>query len=153
MDLVAIEDGTVVFWEVKMVNDPRIRCKAPFEEDKSPHVMEQLSHYRLFLKQDSHVEQIKVAYLKTAKLLVELRKLADKIGPTLALGRSIMDASQANRLDVAPRAALVVVDLPEPEDNKGSWKSWKTIHEAKLQNKMPMLVLERPGPLMLAGLQ
>ena len=68
-DLVAIEDGTVVFWEVKTINDSRIRCKAEFEEDKSPHVLEQLSHYRDFLRQDQHVDQIKVAYLHTAKLI------------------------------------------------------------------------------------
>ena len=87
MDLVAIEDGTVVFWEVKTVNDSRIRCKAEFQEDKSPHVLEQLSHYRDFLKQDSHVEQIEVAYLHTAKLLVKLRALADKkYGPRVGVG-------------------------------------------------------------------
>jgi hypothetical protein len=35
MDLVAIEDRKVVFWEVKTVDDSRIRCRAEFEEDKS----------------------------------------------------------------------------------------------------------------------
>ena len=125
MDLVAIEDGRVVFWEVKTVDDSRIRCNADFLEDKFPHVLEQLSHYRDFLEQDSHVELVEFAYRNTAKLLVDLRRLADKIGPTLALGRSIKDASEAQRLDVARLAALVVVDLPEPEANKGPWKSWK----------------------------
>lgn len=42
MDLVAIENGKVVFWEVKTVDDSRIRCKAKFEEDKSPHVLRSL---------------------------------------------------------------------------------------------------------------
>ena len=102
MDLVAIEDGTVVFWEVKTVNDSRIRCKAEFEEDKSPHVLKQLSNYRVFLEQDSHLEQVESAYRNTAELLVELRALADKIGPTLELGPSIIAASQADRLAVAP---------------------------------------------------
>jgi len=39
MDLVAIEDGSVVFWEVKTANDSRIRCKADFLADKFPHVL------------------------------------------------------------------------------------------------------------------
>lgn len=149
MDLVAIEDGTVVFWEAKTVNDGRIRCRAAFEEDKSPHVLKQLSNYRLFLEQDAHPRQVESAYRNTAALLVKLRELADEIGPKLVLGRSIVAASQADRLAVAPLAALVVVDLPT--DNKRAWRSWKAIHESKLSGKIPMRVLESPGPLVFAG--
>lgn len=151
MDLVAIEDGRVVFWEVKTVDDSRIRCNADFLEDKFPHVLEQLSHYRDFLEQDSHVELVEFAYRNTARLLVDLRRLADKIGPTLALGRSIKDASEAQRLDVARLAALVVVDLPEPGANKGPWKSWKETHETKLEGKIPMRVFENAELLKFAG--
>jgi hypothetical protein len=151
MDLVAIEDGTVVFWEVKTVNDGRIRCRAEFEEDKSPHVLRQLSNYRVFLAQAQHVEQVESAYRKAAKLLVKLRALADKIGPARALGPSIIAASLADRLDVAPVAALVVVDLPK--DNKQAWTSWKASHEDKLLGKIPMRVLESPGLLVFAGAQ
>jgi hypothetical protein len=151
MDLVAIEDGTVVFWEVKTVNDSRIRCRAEFEENKFPHVLKQLSNYRVFLEQDSHIEQVELAYRNTDKLLVKLRKLADKIGPTLALGPSIIAASQAQRLAVAHLAALVVVDLPK--DNKQAWTSWKASHEGKLLGKIPMRVLESPGLLVFAGAQ
>jgi len=151
MDLVAIEDGTVVFWEAKTVNDGRIRCRAEFLEDKFPHVLEQLSHYRVFLEQDWHLEQVERAYRHTAGLLVAMRALADEIGPAFALGHSIVAASQADRLAVAPLAALVVVDLPA--DNKRAWKSWKSSHEVKLLGKIPMRVLESPGPLVFAGAQ
>lgn len=151
MDLVAIEAGTVVFWEVKTVNDSRIRCRVDFEEDKSPEVLKQLSSYRVFLQQDSHIEQVKLAYQNTAKLLVELRALADKIGPTWTLGESIIAASTAGKLDVALLAALVVVDLPA--DNKRAWTSWKASHEGKLEGKLPMRVLEGAGLLVYAGAQ
>jgi hypothetical protein len=151
MDLVAIEDGTVVFWEAKTVNDGRIRCRADFEADKSPHVLEQLSRYRRFLEQDYHLEQVERAYRHTAGLLVAMRALADEIGPKLALGRSIIAASQADRLAVAPLAALVVVDVLA--DNKRAWTSWKASHEDKLLGKIPMRVLESPGPLVFAGAQ
>jgi hypothetical protein len=153
MDLVAIEDGKVVFWEVKTVDDSRIRCRAEFEEDKFPEVLKQLSNYRLFLEQDSHVELVEIAYRKTAKILVDLRALADenKIGPALALGPSIVAASHAARLDVAPLAALVVVDVPV--DNKRAWKSWKAGHESKLSGRIPMRVMESAGPLKYAGAQ
>jgi hypothetical protein len=156
MDLVAIENRTVVFWEVKTVDDSRIRCRAEFENDKSPEVLKQLSNYRVYLEKQSHVEHVRSAYLNTAKLLVELRALADKIGPQLALGASIMDASQVNTLDVAPLANLVVVDLQTaPKGPKGpAWRSWKASHEEKLKgNNIPMLVLERPALLVLEGAQ
>jgi hypothetical protein len=151
MDLVAIEDGTVVFWEAKTVNDSRIRCKAGFQEDKSPHVLKQLCNYRIFLEQDCHREQVESAYRDTAKILVKLRALADEnnIGPKLELGPAIIAASQADRLTVAPRAALVVVDLLS--DNKRAWRSWKATHEPKLSGKIPMRVLESAGPLVFAG--
>jgi len=148
MDLVAIENGTVVFWEVKTILNSEILCEAALEEDKFPPVLEQLAKYRVFLEQDSHPKLVQDAYRNTAKLLVKLRKLADKLGPALALGSSIVTASQADTLAVASRAALVVVDLPE--DNKRNWNSWKASHEGKLKGKIPMCVLENPGPLVFA---
>lgn len=80
-----------------------------------------------------------------------MRRLADKIGPHLALGPSISAASKADRLGVAPSAALVVVDLPA--DNGRAWKSWKATHERKLSGKIPMRVLESPGALIYKGAQ
>jgi hypothetical protein len=157
MDLVAIENGKVVFWEAKTVDDSRIRCRAEFEKDKSPHVLQQLSNYGVFLAQEGHLERVEYAYLETAKLLVKLRALADKIGPTLALGRSIIAASQAASLAVAPLASLVVVDLQADKpagtswEASPAWKSWKAIHEGKLKGKIPMRVLESAGPLVFAG--
>ena len=154
MDLVAIENGKVVFWEVKTVDDSRIRCRAEFEEDKSPHVLKQLSHYRVFLKEDPHIERVESAYRSAAGFLVKLRALADEnnIGPALKLGDRIVAASQAHRLDVARLANLVVVDLKEAPKGP-AWTSWKSSHEAKLKGKIPMLVLERPGLLVFAGAQ
>lgn len=149
MDLVAIESGKVVFWEVKTVNDSRIRCNADFEEDNFPHVVKQLSNYRVFLEQPSHVEQVETAYRNTAKRLVDLRELANKIGPALKLGDSIVAASQARRLDVARLANLVVVDLKATPKGP-AWTSWKSKHEVKLKGKIPMLVLESPARLELA---
>jgi hypothetical protein len=153
MDLVAIEDGTVVFWEVKTIINGDIRCNADFLADKFPHVLEQLSHYRAFLGEAEHVKQVESAYRNAAKILVALRALAEEneIGPALALGDRIIAASKAHRLAVAPRAALVVVDLPA--DNGRAWTNWKASHEGKLLGKIPMRVLESPELLVFAGAQ
>lgn len=151
MDLVAIENRTVVFWEVKTILNSEIRCEAAFEEDKFPPVLEQLAKYRVFLEQHSHPELVQVAYRNTAKLLVKLRALADDVGPVLPLGPSIVAASQADKLAVAPHAALAVVDLLA--DQKRAWTSWKASHEGKLKGKIPMLVLENPERLKFSDTQ
>jgi hypothetical protein len=148
MDLVAIENETVVFWEVKTVDDSRLRCRAEFEEDKFPEVLKQLSHYRDYLRRDSHSEQVESAYRSTAKILVKLRALADKIGPVSPLGASIIAASQVDTLAVAPRANLVVVDVESDHPERTAWTSWKRSHEGKLKDT-PMLVLELPALLKL----
>lgn len=117
-------------------------------------MLEQLSHYRVFLKEDAHIEQVESAYRNAAGFLVKLRALADenKIGPALKLGDSIVKASQARRLDVARLANLVVVDLKAPPKGP-AWTSWKSSHEAKLKGKIPMLVLESSALLVLADSQ
>jgi hypothetical protein len=148
MDLVAIEDETVVFWEVKTVDDSRLRCRAEFEEDKYPEVLKQLSHYRVYLGHDSHIEQVESAYRSTAKILVKLRALADKVGPVSPLGASIIAASQVDTLAVARRANLVVVDVESDHPERTAWTSWKSRHEGKLRDT-PMLVLELPALLKL----
>jgi len=149
MDLVAIENGTVVFWEAKTIVNSEIRCRAEFKADKSPRVLKQLANYRLFLAQPKHPDLVESAYRNTAELLVKLRALADAIGPAISLGPSIVAASRAKILGVAPQAALVVVDLPA--DKKRAWASWKADHESKLSGKIPMRVLESPGPLVYPG--
>lgn len=152
MDLVTIENGKVVFWEVKTVDDSRIRCRAEFEEDKFPEVLEQLFHYRVYLGQDLHIAQVESAYREAAGHLVKLRALADKIDPRWPLGHSIVDASRSERLDVARLANLVVVDL-QAAPKGAAWTSWKASHEKKLKGKIPMLVLENPEPLKIADAQ
>jgi len=100
--------------------------------------------------------QVEGGYRNTAKLLVALRALADEnqIGPALELGPSVVAASRADRLAVAPLAALVAVDLPKHQaDHKWAWTSWKASHEGKLKGKIPMRVLERPELLVFAGAQ
>jgi hypothetical protein len=130
-----------------------------FEEDKFPHVLEQLSKYRIFLAQVPNVEQVESAYREAAKRLVELRALADAVRARageseLKLGASIIAASRAVSLTVAPVAALVVVGLgPDHEEAEGAWKNWTGSHEGKLSGKISMRVLESPGRLVFAGAQ
>lgn len=145
MDLVAIEEQQVVFWEAKTITDGRIRCRADYEQELRPEVLRQLAKYRHFLAHERHVELVEVAYRQAAAILVELRALADLCGDAFDLGDEIVSASKAANLTVAASAALVVLD--EPDDAGRAWRSWKAGHEAKLAGRIPMLVQRSPGRL------
>jgi hypothetical protein len=150
MDLVAIEHGSVVFWEAKTVDDARIRCRG-----EAPEVLEQLASYAEFLRQDAHVWRIQTAYRQTAGLLVRLSQLAESLGNPIELSAAIIGAASAPKLDVSRSAGLVVVALGEFDDERQSglraWTNWKRDHEAKLVGKAPLRVLEVPGPLIFQG--
>jgi len=120
--------------------------------------LEQLSHYRAYLKHEPHKSQIKRAYQNTAERLVELGGLADKIRARagqspLPLGHEIVAATRPNDIDVATEAALVVVGLPAEHKEAGAWDSWTKNHASKLEGKIPMLVVKTPGHLSFAKAQ
>jgi hypothetical protein len=149
VDLVAIEDGQIVCWEVKTVDDARIRSRVG-----DPHVIAQLEGYRTFLRQDTHVYRIQEAYRETARLLIKLKALSDALVPSAPLDVAITAAARADALEVAREAGLAVIALGE-HDKSGSgqraWDSWKKTHEVRLLGRAPMRVLEAPAPLVFAG--
>ena len=100
IDLVTIETKakgqTIVFWEAKLVTDGRIRCNADVVIDEKPEVLRQLFAYREFLKAENHVELVAKAYSTAAKLMVELRAMADSLGEVYPLGADILTAYKVN---------------------------------------------------------
>lgn len=109
MDLVTIEPSVknrnVVFWEAKLVTDGRLRCSTEVVEDKKPKVLEQLARYRLFLNDPKHGPQhvawVAKAYRHTAKLMTQLRLMANKLGNAYPLGPTFA------KLLVMPRLVLI----------------------------------------------
>ncbi len=95
MDIVALEsvgEGLrVVFWEAKLVSDPRARCK---DQDKAPEVVKQLKQYEDWLDYSVHAELVASEYQKACHLLVQFHDLAKSINPQIGeLGRSIVMAA------------------------------------------------------------
>jgi hypothetical protein len=108
MDLVALEPAgnrwRIVFWEAKLVDDARARCRG---EDVSPKVVDQLTRYTSWLRHANHRELVAGAYQNTCRLLVEFRELAKRVNPGIEeLGPGIVAAAAKD----AP--SLLVDDEP-----------------------------------------
>jgi hypothetical protein len=152
MDLVSIDrvrgQLTVFFGEVKRVTDKRLRCRAPLKQDEMPEVLKQLSDYRKYLAIPRHQTLIGEQYSNAAGLMKRLRGMADAIGPTRNLGRSILDAAKGEPLAVAELARLIVMN-----GNGANQRAW-TEHRAKLETekeRVPMMVLAAPAALNLGA--
>jgi hypothetical protein len=109
MDLVALEPAgddrwRIVFWEAKLVDDARARCRG---DDVSPKVVEQLVQYTSWLCHANHRELVACAYQNACRLLVAFRELAKRVNPGIEeLGPGIVAAAAAD----AP--SLLVDDEP-----------------------------------------
>ena len=101
MDLVALEPvgkcWRIVFWEAKLVDDGRARCKG----DSVPKVVEQLKQYTQWLRHGDHRERVIAEYQKNCFLLVKFRDLAAKLNPDIEeLGAGIVAAAASDASDL-----------------------------------------------------
>lgn len=137
MDLVTIEDVsgdlTVVFGEVKTIDDGRIRCQAA---EGRPKVVEQLGAYKTYLDQPGHCEAIAGAYRSAAARLVELNAMAANVRSDLELGENIVRAARGEALTVAREATLVVVR--RGDYSEAHWKR----HSERLRDREKIKMVE-----------
>jgi hypothetical protein len=119
MDLVALErvghQWRIVFWEAKLVDDPRLRCQGA---DVSPKVFEQLAQYTSWLNHANRLDLV-TAYQNTCQLLVKFRELAKGVNSEIEeLGAGIVAAAAADPssllVDCEPR--LLIDNEPENAD-------------------------------------
>jgi hypothetical protein len=112
MDLVALELSDdrwhVVFWEAKLVDDARARCRG---DDVCPKVVDQLAKYTRWLRHANHRELVASAYQNALRLLVAFHGLAKRVNPGIeALGPSIVAAAASGAppllVDVQPRLLI-----------------------------------------------
>lgn len=108
MDLVALEKAgkrwRIVFWEAKLVDDARARCRG---DEVSPKVVGQLKQYTTWLHHENNLELVASAYQEACRLLVAFHGLAKRLNPRIEkLGDGIIAAAKA---DAQP---LLVDDKP-----------------------------------------
>lgn len=108
MDLVALEKAgkrwRIVFWEAKLVDDARARCRG---DEVSPKVVGQLKQYTTWLHHENNLELVASAYQEACRLLVAFHGLAERLNPRIEkLGDGIIAAAKA---DAQP---LLVDDKP-----------------------------------------
>jgi hypothetical protein len=130
MDLVALEQAgncwRIVFWEAKLVDDGRARCRG----EDAPEVVDQLKKYTSWLRHANHRELVASAYQNTCRLLVEFRELAKRVNPAIEeLGPGIVAAAAIE----AP--SLLVDDGPRLliDNRKGNVAFTQNGHLQKLR--------------------
>ena len=137
MDLVALEPvgdrWRIVFWEAKLVDDARLRCRG---DDVSPKVVDQLAQYTSWLCHANHLELVACAYQNNCRLLVAFRGLAKRFNSGIEeLGPGIVAAAAADPssllVDVKPR--LLIYNKPEDAAHSftenGHLKKLRCAHE------------------------
>jgi hypothetical protein len=140
MDLVALEPAgdnrwRIVFWEAKLVDDARLRCR---DDDVSPKVVEQLAQYTNWLNHSNHRRLVACAYQNTCRLLVAFHVRAKRLNPRieeLGLGIVAAAAADAPSLDVDVKPRLLIDDRSRDDRARSSSAFTKNGHLDKLLNK------------------
>jgi hypothetical protein len=139
MDLVALEPAgdnrwRIVFWEAKLVDDARARCRG---DDVYPKVVDQLAQYTNWLRHANHRELVARAYQNACRLLVAFRGLAKRVNPEIEeLGPGIVAAAapDAPSLLVDDEPRLLIDDRTSDERTRSSAFT-NNGHLDKLRNK------------------
>ncbi len=151
MDIVAIEDRKIVFWEAKLAGDACLRSSTNVVTDEKPEVLKQLANYRKFLAEPEHVLLVAQAYKRAANDLVVLRRAADELGTAYPLGAGIVAAASlpdSAQLEVACIPRLVVLGLNQ-DSTQPSLDAW-AYHAGRLKSEnVVMTIIEHQGPFLL----
>ena len=112
VDLVCLERALggyrVVFWEVKLVGDKRLRTNPML--GKSPEVVGQLKAYETFFEEPAREKDIKNGYVETCRVLASLLTMAehlDKQRRQLSeIVQDIIDNPKSLAVDKSPRLLI-----------------------------------------------
>jgi hypothetical protein len=135
MDCIALEREqgviSVVFWEAKMIDDPRLRSKSKAK------VITQLKGYRDFLEADAReLKSVERAYQETCKLLVKFHGMAAQFPDRPALDPLVIAvANEATVLKVDCTPRLVI--FGGKYEKKSKWDDYRKLLEAE---RIPCLV-------------
>lgn len=113
MDVVALERSPegprVVFWEAKLIADPRLRSRD--KKTGALKVVNQLQQYARYVEDEGRRAAVGAAYAETCRLLVRLHSAAAEFGPAPQLDDIVRQAAASKgSLAVDPRPRLVVFD-------------------------------------------
>jgi hypothetical protein len=134
MDCVALEtEGDViriVFWEAKMIDDPRLRSRSKAE------VITQLEIYKTFLEDERRAGSVETGYQNTCKLLNDIHGMAAQFPGRCALDPLVMAAANGvSVLKVDPTPRLVIFG---GKRKKGNWDFHRNVLNVQ---KIPCLIL------------
>jgi hypothetical protein len=114
MDLVVAQGTDIAFWEAKCAVSAELRARAAYREnpdgtyDVGPHVIWQLRRYERWVGRQRRRQEVRDAYVATAKILLELAELFGKRGQALGAWKALADAGRHATVILPP--GIVVAD-------------------------------------------
>lgn len=115
MDIAALDDPSdgsparVVFWEVKRINDARLRSRTV------PRVVKQIEAYERYVRGDR--PHFVNAYGETCRVLCEFHRVASSLREAPRLDSLISAAADGQRLEVDVEPRLLIVEDEAPKRN------------------------------------
>jgi hypothetical protein len=146
MDLVVAQSTDIAFWEAKCAVNGELRARSEYAEDAEgryaagPHVLWQLRRYQKWCQQEGRIEQVRDAYVETARMLLAMARLFGKSGPALDAWQALADAKSTAGVilppgivvaEYTPRAAGA--DASAEDHNRSKGHSFAE-HRAKLED-------------------
>jgi hypothetical protein len=114
MDLVVAQGTDIAFWEAKCGVNAELRARAAYREspdgsyDVGPHVIWQLRRYERWVGRPRRRQEVRDAYVATAKILLELAELFGKRGQAIDAWKALAGAGRDARVILPP--GIVVAD-------------------------------------------
>lgn len=137
IDIAALEassDGhgaRIVFWEVKRINDSRLRSRTV------PEVVQQIEAYGRYVQSDR--PRFETTYRETCRVLCEFQRIASDLSETPSLDPLVSAVAEGERVEVDAEPRLLII---EDECPKANWEN----HLRKLTSRLAGRVhLARPG--------
>jgi len=108
MDLVVAQGTDIAFWEAKCATNGELRALNQYDEAEDggylngPHVLWQLRRYQRWVDRPKRMEEVRVAYVKCAGLLINFAELFGKEGPALDCWRVLASAGETAKVILPP---------------------------------------------------
>lgn len=147
IDCVALErqdsDLKIVFWEAKMIDDPRLRSRS------DPEVIETLKKYGEYFKHQDRAEEVVKGYRSACQLLIRMRTMVSTFEDRTALHPLVFEAAKENsRLSVDPIPRLVIFGAEQYQTKGNSSFHLKQLRTRLEEEKIPWVLLSnRPYTL------
>ena len=113
IDIAALEEpndshpARIVFWEVKRINDARLRSRTV------PKAVQQIKAYERYVRSDPH--RFESAYRETCRILCEFQRIASDLSEASPLDPLVSAVADGERVEVDAEPRLLIIEDERPK--------------------------------------